>query len=252
MSSLENALQILDLLGPDRPVLRVGEACRDLELPKSSVSRLLRALSEAGLLEREEAGQGYVVGPGALRLGNLYLARHSLMRLIDEALGGLIAEFGFTGYASVLSGVDIVLLRLRQGAYPLRHVREIGARLPAWQTAMGAALLARLPDHAVRARFVDHHGRVPRTIGINGLLTRLMMARRDRFVLAPSQLTPGISTISTALLAPEVGDLVALAIAYPDTAVDPDLTRRMSQRLLEQAQAIGAQVGDPWWSNAAC
>ncbi len=31
MSSLESALQILDLLGPDRPVLRVGEVCRLLD-----------------------------------------------------------------------------------------------------------------------------------------------------------------------------------------------------------------------------
>jgi DNA-binding IclR family transcriptional regulator len=37
MSSAENALKILSLLGPERPVLRVGEVCRELGIPKSSV-----------------------------------------------------------------------------------------------------------------------------------------------------------------------------------------------------------------------
>ncbi len=103
MSSLENGLAIIGLLNAGHPVLRVGEVCRKLDMPKSSVSRLLRTMSEFGLLEREANDVGYVVGPRALLLGKLYTSRHGMLALAGGMLDELIAEFGFTGYVSVLS-----------------------------------------------------------------------------------------------------------------------------------------------------
>ena len=78
MSSLENGLAILGLLDADRPVLRVGEVGRRLGLPKSSVSRLLKALCIAGLVEYTGDTGGYVVGSRALGLAAAYSSRHRL------------------------------------------------------------------------------------------------------------------------------------------------------------------------------
>src|ERR1700761_5990487 len=117
MSSLESALQILDLLGPDRPVLRVGEVCRLLDIPKSSVSRLLRTLADAEMLDRAEDG-GYRAGPGSARLATLYHARHGMREAVTAALDGLVERFGFTGFVSALAGSSIVLLHVRQGSHP--------------------------------------------------------------------------------------------------------------------------------------
>lgn len=71
MSSLETGLQILNVLSAGRPILRVGEVCRELGIPKSSVSRLMRTLSDFGLLERDPQNQGYVAGPQVLLMANL-------------------------------------------------------------------------------------------------------------------------------------------------------------------------------------
>ena len=74
MNSLEAAMRILKLLDKRRRVLRVGEISRALSLQKSTVSRLLRTLSEHEFLERERDGQGYTVGRRVLALSDLYLA----------------------------------------------------------------------------------------------------------------------------------------------------------------------------------
>ena len=150
MSSFDSAMQILGLLSRDRPLLRVGEVCRDLALPKSSVSRLLRAMEAARLLQKADGG-GYLAGPRTLALASLYLERWALLDRADAVLRDLASKFGFTGFASTLDGSEIVLLRVRQGSYPLRYVRDIGTRLPAWSTAMGRVLLARFSDDAALA-----------------------------------------------------------------------------------------------------
>jgi DNA-binding IclR family transcriptional regulator len=229
MSSLENALRILDLLADDRPVLRVSEVCRDLALPKSSASRLLRVLGEAGLLERGSDG-GYAAGPRGLKLAEFYLGRRRLPPAVDEALDALVEGFGFTGFASVLVGRQIVLLRVRQGSYPLRYVREIGTRLAAWRTAMGRALLARLPDADVRARLDSVSDLDPER-----LLLELAEIRQRGIVVSQSAFTPGATTIAAAFDAEEP---VAIAIAYPDSAANPELRQRMEAAVLARAREM--------------
>lgn len=241
MSSLGTALDILGQLGRDQPVLRVGELCRSLGLPKSSVSRLLQTMSRSALLERDADGKGYIVGPLAVTLAELYFARHSLLELVDAALARLIAKFGFTGYAASLSGAEIVLLRVVQGAYPLRHVREIGARLPAAATVMGRVLLARLPDAEVLSR-------LPAPGSAKSALPRAELAeiRRQRFLMAPSVLTPGITTIGTALRRAGENPL-AVALAFPDQAADAALRRTMIDAIHAECRSIGRRIRDPQW-----
>ena len=65
---------MLKLLNRDRPLLRVGEVSRELRIQKSTVSRLLRVMSDHGWLEREADGLGYMVGRNALVFADLYLS----------------------------------------------------------------------------------------------------------------------------------------------------------------------------------
>jgi DNA-binding IclR family transcriptional regulator len=164
MNSLEAAMRVLKLLDKRRPVLRVGEISRALSLQKSTVSRLLRTLSEHEFLEREKEGPGYTVGRRSLVLSDLYLAAHSLLDRVDATIDVLVEEFGFVGYAGVLSGADIVVLRLKSGRYPLRFVQDVGQRVPAERTAIGRALLARQPDKARgnRAALVEELAKIRR------------------------------------------------------------------------------------------
>jgi len=140
-----------------------------------------------------------------------------------------------------------VLLQVKYGSYPLRHVREIGSRLPALKTAMGHALLARLSDEALETRFAatGEFASVP-----SELRPRLLAIRRRGFVVATSVLTPGITTIAAALVDPATRDSIAIALAFPDSAADRQLQRRMSEVLLSKATEVGRRIEDPGWQAA--
>ena len=232
MSSFHSAMDILGLLSRERPLLRVGEVCRDLGIPKSSASRLLREMEAARLLQRAEAG-GYMAGPRTLALANLYLERWGLLDQADAAIGELVATFRFTGFASALDGSDIVLLRVRQGNYPLRYVREIGTRLPAWSTAMGKVLLARLGDDAALARLQA----VP-DLDAETLIAALRSARAKGFVSSESALTPGATTIAAAVPDPVTSEALAIGLAFPDSAANPALRAKMQAAVMEAAERL--------------
>lgn len=156
-----------------------------------------------------------------------------MLQAVEAALAELIKAFGFTGFASVLSGREIVLLRVLQGSHPLRYVRDVGTRLPASRTAMGHVLLARLDNDEVATRF-----RGAADVDLARLQADLAATRRRGFVLAGSVLTPGVTTIAAALADPVSGEPIALALAYPDSAVDAVLKALITRTLLAHSRRL--------------
>jgi DNA-binding IclR family transcriptional regulator len=232
MSSLESGLSILGLLSRDRTVLRVGEVSRELGMPKASVSRSLQALAGSGLLEREPDGPGYVVGPRSIALSSLFLERRPLMPRVERAVDALVAEFGFTGFVSVLAGSEIVLVRVKQGSHPLRYVREVGTRLPSWRTAMGFALLSLLSDDDISARLAAAGPDcIPRD-ELQTALSAIGEARRCGLSVAGSFLTPGITTMSVAVSNAPTDNSIAMAVAFPDGSADGATQARLRASLL--------------------
>ena len=243
MNSLEAAMRILRLVDRSRPVLRVGEVSRELGLQKSTVSRLLRSMSEHELVERERHGQGYVAGRRGLVLADLYLSTHSLLELVDGAIDALVSEFGFVGYIGGLSGSDIVILRVKHGHYPLRLVQEVGKRIPATLTSLGLALLARKSDTELAELLRNEKGAEPAS-----LTARLDEIRRNGTAAISSAIIPGIGAIGTAVGEPGGDEALGFALSYPVSAADEKLVARMVGRVREEGTRIGQRLGDPVWS----
>lgn len=244
MSSLESALQILGLLGPARPVLRVGEVCRELGMAKSSVSRLMRTLSDHGLLEREQGDAGYGAGRRTLELADLYSTRHTLLDLIDLTLDKIVLRFGFAAYAGVLSGRELLILRAKHGDYPLRLVQHVGKRLPSYDTAIGRALLSRLPEDEAPAAFAsetspDRHAYGP----------ELERVFRSGLAETVSAVIPGIAAIGTAVYSRDRREALGFSVSFPTSAVSPDLHVEMAAWMREEAASVAARIGDAYWAG---
>src|SRR5581483_2715741 len=119
-------------------------------MPKSSVSRLLRAMREAGLLTG--AGEsGYRLASLVFEIAHAHRQNSVLMDLADRELRAICAATRHTGYISILDGAEVLVLRMFPGREALRVVTPLGSRAAAFATANGRALLARLSDDQVRA-----------------------------------------------------------------------------------------------------
>ncbi|MBS7701099.1 MULTISPECIES: IclR family transcriptional regulator [unclassified Chelatococcus] len=244
MSSLDNALRILSLLNAQSPVLRVGEVARQVGLPKTSVSRLLKAMGESGLLERESGSFGYIAGPRALVLGELYLAQHGLLAVMERVSDKLTDEFGFVGYISKLEKDGLFIVRRKHGSYPLRLIRDVGQHAPAFQTASGRALLAHLPE----ARALELVAADPVWMGRSDEVRRILAEIRERGVsLAISTGTPGVAATAAAVSHANQGEMFAFSISYPIAATNEAMRLEMARRVWEEAQALGRSYGDPLW-----
>lgn len=236
MSSLDSAIRILQSLTAQKPVLRVSDVSAELDLPKSTVSRLLKTLSDGGLLERDEGSRHYSAGPLLLQLGGLYVSRRSVLDLVDRVLAKLVETFGFTGYAGILDGTDVIVLRQWQGSHPLRFILDVGSRIPAVQTALGMALLSEMEDRQI-AKLLgsSSNGAAP----LDAIKAGIEQCRRHEWVEVPCESAPGITAIG-ALIRSDADrqPSISLSLSFPDHAADRARRDEMAAQLLAGVREI--------------
>ena len=131
MNSVGNVARVLRLFTPERGVLSVSEVAQLLALPKSSSSRLLKAMAATGLLTSNDGAAGYTVGNLIFETSRRHRANSTLSAVADEALALIVKATGHTGYIAILDGTDVLGLRMRPGSKPLRVVTSPGDRITA-------------------------------------------------------------------------------------------------------------------------
>jgi DNA-binding IclR family transcriptional regulator len=250
MSSLENGLKLLALLRSAQGTLRVSEAARTLSLPKSTISRLTKHLTEAGFLEREGGGRSFRAGPELFRLGSFYRARLPVEARIDEALSSLVHRYPATAYVGVLRAMDLVVLRRHEGVHPVRYIQEPGATIPAYATAVGKALLARRPVDELVAALPEHLVSDTRDVDMtrDALLAELETARARGYAELDDRLL-GIGAIGVAVGLAR-GREIGFAICFARETAASDKAA-IAQTLCESAREIGQLCDDPLWRSAA-
>ncbi len=253
MSTLENAASVLRLFSADRLELTVSDAARALGMPKSSVSRLLKAMRDAGLLTSVTEAPRYRVGNMLFEIAQLHTQNSDLMQLADAELEAICRETRHTGYISILDGADVLVLRMLPGRDALRVVTPLGSRAAAFATANGRALLARLSDEKVRAlhpkRLRPPSPNAPR--GMNELLERLAQMRRVGWCEAIDEAIPGVHSVAVAVQSAAAQETLAFCLSFPDSNISEIALRRMVRMLTAAARRIAEKVGDRFWDVVA-
>jgi len=253
VTTLESAAAVLRCFSTTRTELTVTEAASLLSLPKSNVSRLLRAMRDSGFLETVGETKRYRPGALVVGVGHLFGATSSLVGRADAVVTRIVAAVGHTGYVSIRDGGEVTGLTYHPGTNVLRVATPVGRPLAAHSSATGRSLLARLSDDQVRALFPDPWQPVSPTAPQNmaELLERLEQVRRRGFAESHDEANRGVGAIAVAVASPETGEAVSLCIAYPVSTVTAEEREDIITRLLAGAREVAALTGDPNWRAEA-
>lgn len=247
MSSLTNALAILSSFSRNTPELGVSELSLKLDLPKSSVSRLMAELESQGFLERTESRR-YRPGGELLRVGSLYKTGILPVDRIDTELKALVNRFPASGYIAINKGIDTVVLRMREGTNPLRFIVPEGSIVPAFTVAIGKAVLTRLSDAELEAQLPDR-ARCDNPfydLSKAELLAEIREGRARRWMELRDMAGRGIDAVATSVQ-PAGGEPIGIALSFMTSAATPAMKLEMRDALLNVARTLGVSLGDSYW-----
>src|SRR5918999_4033160 len=163
-SSLRRGLRALDLLAEDDGGLGVVDVAKRLGVDKSQASRMLRALADHGLAERDPESRAYRLGPRVFAYAALVSERR-LLRIAPSVLDRLVQDLGERAHLSVRNGTAVLPLLSHSPPHAVQTAGWTGRTVPAYCTAAGRALLADHDTDALRALLagVDLAPRAPKT-----------------------------------------------------------------------------------------
>lgn len=248
MKTLDNATTALTMIVESVEPVSVAEIGARLGLPRSSASRLMAALRDGGLVEQDSQSRRYGPGPLAWRLGARYQPTGYDTDLLAEAMMSLSQSTGFTCWMAVLDRTRIVLLRQHLGRIPAQFTVRLGQSLPAHATAVGKALLSRLPDATVEGLFSDKlDPETQQTFARRSqLIADIRAARTRKYALSRQEAFPGVVAVGGAVYGTAASFPIGLSVSFPMSLGDIGSVTAM---LTDELQRVGHELGDPFWSR---
>ena len=224
---LERGLRILSEFSRQTPTLNAPELARRLNVPRTTVFRLLVTLESLGFVERLNNGRDYQLGTGVLRLGFEYLASLPMTELSRPILERLRDDTGYSANLVIRDHRDIVYIQKVAPLSVFSSSVHIGTRLPAHATVLGRVLLSGHSLQALQALYPEEvlpaHG--PNTpANVFDLYNLLLKDKARGHVVEEGFFESNISTIAAPVFNDKGEVAAAMGLTVPGTNI-PDQER---------------------------
>jgi DNA-binding IclR family transcriptional regulator len=189
---------IMRALGAHPHGLSLAAIAQKVDLPRSTVQRIVNALESELLVEAMGPNGGFRLGPALGQL--IYLTQFDIISEVHPHLENLSGQFKETAALGCRAGVMINAIDRVIAERVLRIVIPIGASAPLCASALGKALLASMPDDVL-----DHvlsapmQMLTPKTLSLPALKKELAQIRRDGFAIDVEEYEEGTSSAAVAI-----------------------------------------------------
>jgi len=244
--TVSRTLQLLICLA-ERDEWRVSALAQRLELPRSTVHRLLNLCRAQGFVDTDGRG-AYGPGLALYRLAGRLSFQMPLRRIVLPLLTEFTKQFGETSLLTVVdrSALKTFFAAMAETSAPMRYVIETNTPGPLGWGATGRAILAYLtePEIAEVIRRAEPSPVDGRPLDAKELLKSLVDIRAKGYAITSKQRTPegvGIAVPffdAAGLVAGNVGVTVPTFRFRPSD--EPIFVRALADMASEVSQALGS------------
>ncbi|MDQ0469547.1 IclR family transcriptional regulator [Labrys wisconsinensis] len=244
--SVSKAIRLLETLGREPGAVGVSELARQVEMDKSSVSRMLRTLEQSGFVAQDPVTQRYTLGITLGILGHKALRRIDLRSSARPTLERLAERTGECSHMAILA--DGRAFYVDQAA-PDRGVivdAPIGTLAPLYCTALGKSLLAfqplRIREAILAALAFEPFTR--RTIRDRAALEgHLAQVRRNRVAYDDEEFSIGVRCIAAPVFRHDGTVAGAIGVSGPSPRVTDDRMKDWEVLVRDEAAALSRRLG---------
>lgn len=232
---ISRAARILRLLGDETEGLSLGQIATRVDLPRSTVQRIVAALALEGFVSTEK-------GYGGIRLGaEIQSLAQASATDIRETLRPVMQEIseatGETVDLARLEGNKMLFIDQIIGSQRLRTVSSIGEAFPLVTTANGKAALACLEIAQATNLILSEFKRGEETRQLSTVLAEIEGIREGKLARDVGEHTEGISALGFGLRDTS-GDIYAISVPVPSTRFE-----RVQGRLAEAINSARTAAG---------
>ena len=241
------ALLVLDYLARAQHPPTLAQLAQRLDMPKSTLMRLLASMQRAGFVAATPTENGYVPGPQATALALSTLRASAFTRACRAVLAQLVGKLGETCNLTAPDGDQVIYMERVETAEPLRLFFAVGSHVPMHCTASGKLFLAsmnRLERGRVLARLPLTRN-TPRTLTDPGQLEEELERLAARGIgIDNEEFVRGMSAVAVPVRDAQDRVVAAVACHAPTARLMLDDLLRAVPVLQGAAQSMSAVLAE--------
>lgn len=245
VQSVDRAVSILQVLAR-HGTARVTDIAAELDVHKSTVSRLLATLEARGLVEQSSARGSYVLGDGVTRIAAGATRRHGLASLSRPVCTQLAEAVGETVTVTIPDDGAVLSIDQVIGSQVVTSINWIGRRSPMHATSSGKLFLATRPDDAHATLAGELIAYTPATLtDPRQLADELSRIRERDYAVSDEEQEVGLRAVSAPIRDLDGQVVAALTISGPVFRVTSEAIERHLPHLRAAADRMSERNGHP-------
>lgn len=225
-------IKILEVLRNSDDGLNLTEISEETEIPKSTLSPIIKTLMETNFIEIKD--NKYLIGFGAYKIGNAYNYRSDALSIIRSYMKDIVGECNEICQLGVYENKMVFYIAKEEPKRAIKIVSSVGTRIAANAPALGKALLSQFDDDYIIKNFKDNMVKYTdkTTLDIEKLLLQVNSVRKEGYALELGEIDEDIRCVAIPLSID--GKVVAaLSISIPIYRADEDNLNKCRDVLLK-------------------
>jgi IclR family pca regulon transcriptional regulator len=219
VKSVAKAFAVLQAFEPDVSELVLADIARRAGVNNATAFRMLNTLVMLGYVEKVDDTRRFRLTFKCLELGFSAIARSDLRSLARPILRGIVGPRIEAASIGVLDGDTIVYIeRIQAGLERLAVDIRVGNRVPAYSSALGRAILSRLPHDTQEAILKANPPRrlTDQTIvDPDEILAKIRLAADLGYALSDQETVTGLRVIAAPITDIDGVPIAAVSAAAP-------------------------------------
>ena len=249
VQSLTRGLSILEGLARAEGGLTLTDIGLRVQLPPSTVHRLLATLEKMGYVyQAGELGRWYV-GLQAFTVGSSFLSSRDFIAQSHPFMRRLMDQSGETVNLAILDGTEAVFVDQVQCREMMRTIVKLGSRAPLHASGVGKAMFASLPDDQIDA-ILKVRG-LPRITG-NTITTpetmweSVRVIRQRGWSFDDEEHALGTRCVAAPIYDEHAETLGAISLAGPSSRLPDERIRQLGPLVAHTAEELTHRFGGKW------
>ncbi|CAH0273018.1 IclR family transcriptional regulator [Microbacterium sp. Bi128] len=223
-----------------------GDLARQADLTRPTAHRLLSALRQEGLVDRDDATGRWLPGPELYLMGTVAASRFDVTAIARDIVRSLAVRTEESAFLSVRRGDETVCLVREDGSFPIRsHVLSEGVRFPLGVASAGLAILAFLPPEEVAA-YLERHDDLTENWGVAHsparLRTRVADTKARGYAVNPGLIVEGSWGLGAAVFTRSGEPQWALSLTGVEFRFGGDRLAELGRILLAHAHQLSTRI----------
>ena len=246
VEAVEKALQILEAVGTAK---RIGvlKLSQEVELPYSTVHRLLSTLAKRGYIQQESDRRKYALGPKVLELGTAFLDTVELRQVALPRMLSLSQRTRETVNLVIWNGRSAVCAEKIDSPESVTvQQTQIGRLEPLHSSGLGKAIIAFLPaaqlDEVLKGVNLVSYTRNT-LVSVKALKNDLEKIRQRGFAIDDQEGVLGVRCVASPIWNYREEVLGALSLVGPSIRMSKKRVLDLGRMVREEAIKISQQLG---------